>query len=234
MQPLRLAITAAAALTFFGVMPRANAQDFGNVEVDQENFVLVAAPGGGLLGRPQFMIIEQKTNAQQCWGESESIDQVPFIDGSEAADESINELAASTVQIEPLLLNFNFSGICGRSTDSNGYSIRTGDGDAGSSFNLEIKEQDGEYMLIGRPSSFPANPYRGSSPIYLGRTFGQANNGFTKIFLNSGWRLTRRSLDGRTLGHVYLTHDAPLGNLIAPNGGPTVKNPQVLANPPLD
>ena len=139
MKPLRLAMAAATAatLTFFGATTRVDAQAFGNDEVIQENFVLVAAPGGGLLGRPQFMIIEQKSNAQQCWSESGS----------------------NPVQIEPLLLNFDFSGICGRATDSNGYSIRAGDGDAGSRFNLEIKEEDGEYILIGRPSSFPTNPY---------------------------------------------------------------------------
>lgn len=211
MKPLRLAMAAATAatLTFFGATTRVDAQAFGNDEVIQENFVLVAAPGGGLLGRPQFMIIEQKSNAQQCWSESGS----------------------NPVQIEPLLLNFDFSGICGRATDSNGYSIRAGDGDAGSRFNLEIKEEDGEYILIGRPSSFPTNPYREAPPMNLGRTFGQASNGFTKIFLNPGWRLTRRTLDGRTLGHIYLTHDATLAALVEQSGGPTIKNPPVVTNP---
>ena len=194
MKSLRLAIAAATAatLTFLGATTRVNAQSFGNVEVNQESFVLVAAPGGGLLGRPQFMIIEQKSDAQQCWSES----------------------GANPVQIEPLLLNFDFSGICGRATDSNGYSIRAGDGDAGSRFNLEIREEDGEYILIGRPRTFPTNTYRSAPPMNLGRTFGQASNGFTKIFLNPGWRLTRRTLHGRTLGHLYLTHDATLAALV--------------------
>ena len=103
MNPLRLAIAAATAatLTIFGATTRVNAQAFESIEVTQEDFVLVAAPGGGLLGRPQLMIIEQRTDERQCWSES----------GSEP------------VQVEPLLLNFDFSGICGRSTDSNGYSM---------------------------------------------------------------------------------------------------------------
>ncbi|NEP58789.1 MAG: DUF3747 domain-containing protein, partial [Symploca sp. SIO2G7] len=160
MKSLRLAIAAATAatLTLFGATARVDAQSFDNLEVNQANFVLVAAPGGGLLGRPQLMIIEQKSDAQQCWSES----------------------GTNPTQIEPLLLNFDFSGICGRSTDSNGYSIRAGDGDAGSRFNLELQEEEGEYILIGRPSTFPTNPYRNASPIRLGRTLGQADNGFTK------------------------------------------------------
>ncbi|MBX2864061.1 MAG: DUF3747 domain-containing protein [Leptolyngbyaceae cyanobacterium MAG.088] len=211
MKRLRLAMAAATAatLTFFGATTRVEAQAFDNVEVTQEDFVLVAAPGGGLLGRPQFMIIEQKSDAQLCWSESGS----------------------DPVQIEPLLLNFDFSGICGRATDSNGYSIRAGDGDAGSRFNLEIKEEEGEYLLIGRPSTFPTNPYRSAPPMTLGRTFGQASNGFTKIFLNPGWRLTRRTLDGRTLGHLYLTHDADLAALVEQSGGPTLDNPPVVTDP---
>lgn len=212
MKPLRLAIAAATAatLTVFGATTRVDAQTFDSVEVNQEDFVLVSAPGGGLLGRPQFMIIEQKTDERLCWSES----------GTEPT------------QIEPLLLDFDFSGICGRSTDSNGYSIRAGDGDAGSNFNLEIREEDGEYTLIGRPSSFPSNPYRNSPPLNLGRTFGQASNGFTKIFLNPGWRLTRRSLDGRVLGHIYLTNDLPLATLVEQSGGPVATEPPETPSTP--
>ncbi|EKV02875.1 Protein of unknown function (DUF3747),S-layer domain containing protein [Leptolyngbya sp. PCC 7375] len=213
MNPLRLAIAAATAatLTILGATTRVDAQSFGNVEVDQEDFVLVAAPGGGLLGRPQFMIIEQRTDERQCWSESGS----------------------QPTQIEPLLLNFDFSGICGRSTDSNGYSIRTSDGEAGSRFNMEIREADGEYILVGRPSSFPTNPYRNADPINLGRTFGQAENGFTKVFLNPGWRLTRRTLEGRQLGHLYLTNDASLASLVE-GGGPIVTDPGTPTTPDPD
>ena len=207
MNPLRLAFAAATAatLTLFGATTRVDAQSFDNIEVAQEDFVLLAAPGGGLLGLPQFMIIEQSSDARLCWSES----------GTEP------------VQIEPLLLDFDFSGICGRSTDSNGYSIRAGDGDAGSRFNLEIQQEDGEYILIGKPSPFASNPYRDSAPLNLGRTFGQADNGFTKVFLNPGWRLTRRTLDGRVLGHLYLTHDATLAALVEQSGGPIVSRPPI-------
>lgn len=211
MKPLRLAIAAATAatLTLFGATTRVDAQAFDNIEVNQEDFVLVAAPGGGLLGRPEFMIIEQKSDAQLCWSEAGS----------------------NPTQIEPLLLNFDFSGICGRSTDSNGYSLRAGDGDAGSRFNLSIDEEDGEYLLVAKPSTFPTNPYRNSPPLTLGRTFGQASNGFTKIFLNPGWRLTRRSFEGRTLGHLYLTNDATLAALVEQGGGPIATEPPVTTPP---
>ncbi|MEM6251936.1 MAG: DUF3747 domain-containing protein [Cyanobacteria bacterium P01_D01_bin.156] len=205
MKSLRFAIAAvtAATLTLFGATTRVNAQAFDSVEVSQDDFVLVSSPGGGLLGRPQFMIIEQKSDAQLCWSES----------------------GTNPTQVEPLLLNFDFSGICGRSTDSNGYSIRAGDGDAGSRFNLDLQEEDGEYILVGRPSNFPTNPYRNSPPIRLGRTFGQASNGFTKIFLNPGWRLTRRAFEGRNLGHMYLTNDATLAAIVEQGGGTVIATP---------
>ena len=47
MKPLRLAIAAATAatLTMFGATTRVDAQSFDNIEANQEDFVLVAAPG---------------------------------------------------------------------------------------------------------------------------------------------------------------------------------------------
>jgi hypothetical protein len=46
--------------------------------------------------------LEQIPGKQKCWSESGS----------------------NPVMIDPLLLNFDFTGICRRATDSNGYSIR--------------------------------------------------------------------------------------------------------------
>ncbi|MEO1592743.1 MAG: DUF3747 domain-containing protein, partial [Cyanobacteria bacterium J06632_22] len=199
----QVAALSVAAVTTLGVANGAVAQSFGNVEVEQDNFVLVAAPGGGLLGRPQLMIIEQQRDDRACWGESGS----------------------APTQIEPLLLEFDFSGICGRSTDSNGYSIRTAEGDAGRNFSFDIREEEGEQVLYAVPSRFPTNPYREADPFPVGRTFGVASNGFTEIVLNPSWRLTKRTYEGRTLGHVYLTSDSTLVSIIEANGGPIVVDP---------
>ncbi|MEO0539449.1 MAG: DUF3747 domain-containing protein [Cyanobacteria bacterium P01_A01_bin.105] len=199
----KVAALSAAAITTLGVANAAAAQSFGNVEVAQDDFVLVAAPGGGLLGRPQLMIIEQQRDDRPCWSEAGS----------------------APTQVEPLLLEFDFSGICGRSTDSNGYSIRTSEGDAGRNFSFDIREENGEQVLYAVPSRFPTNPYREANPFPVGRTFGVASNGFTKIALNPGWRLTKRVYEGRTLGHVYLTSDTTLASIIESNGGPIVTDP---------
>ncbi len=199
----QVAALSVVAVTALGVANGALAQSFGNVEVEQDDFVLVAAPGGGLLGRPQLMIIEQQRDDQACWSESGS----------------------SPTQIEPLLLNFDFSGICGRSTDSNGYSIWTAEGEAGRNFSFDIQEEDGEQILYAVPSRFSTNPYRETDPFPIGRTFGVAENGFTKIVLNPGWRLTKRTYEDRTLGHVYLTSDSTLASIVEANGGPIAVDP---------
>ena len=208
----KVAALSVAAITTLGVANGAVAQSFGNLEVEQEDFVLVAAPGGGLLGRPQLMIIEQQRDDQLCWSESGS----------------------SPTQIEPLLLEFDFSGICGRSTDSNGYSIWTAEGEAGRNFSFDIREEDGEHILYAVPSRFPTNPYRNANPFPVGRTFGIADNGFTKIVLNPGWRLTKRTYEDRTLGHVYLTNDATLVSIIEANGGPIAVDPGPGTDPTPD
>ena len=208
----KVAALSVAAVTALGLADGAAAQSFGSLEVDQEDFVLVAAPGGGLLGRPQLMIIEQQRDDRACWSESGS----------------------SPTQIEPLLLQFDFSGICGRSTDSNGYSIRTAEGDAGRNFSFDIQEEDGEQILYAVPSRFPTNPYRNADPFPVGRTFGVADNGFTRIELNPSWRLTKRTYEGRTLGHVYLTSDSTLVSIIEANGGPIVVNPGPGTDPTPD
>ncbi|MEL6247199.1 MAG: DUF3747 domain-containing protein [Cyanobacteria bacterium J06648_16] len=211
MNSLRLKVAALStiALSTFGVAHPAVAQSFGSVEVDQNDFVVVASPGGGLLGQAQLMIIEQQRDDRACWSESGS----------------------SPTQIEPLLLEFDFSGICGRSTDSNGYSIRTSDGDAGRNFSFEIEEENGEQILYAVPSRFPTNPYREADPFPVGRTFGISDNGFTKITLNPGWRLTKRTYEGRTLGHVYLTSDNTLAQIIEANGGPIAVDPGPSPSP---
>lgn len=208
MKSFRLTVVALAATTLgtFGSLNAALAQTFGSTEVDSSDFVLVASPAGSLSRNPQLMIIEQQTDARPCWSETGS----------------------NPTQIEPLLLNFDFTGICGRSLDSNGYSIRTADGDMGSRFNLTIQEQDGQLVLLGTPSTFPTNPYRNAPAFRIGQASGIAPNGFTKLTLDPGWRLAKRTTtDGRVLGHVYLTNDMPIAQILEAAG-----DGEVVARPP--
>lgn len=167
---------------------KAQVPQFGAESINPDSIVLVAAPGGGWLGGPQLLLIEQLQAEPPCWSVS-------------------GEMPG---QIEPLLLEFDFSGICNRGIDSNGYSLRTADGDIGRHFNLEVRLQDEILVLYGVPNRFPSNPYQGALPFAVARTTGLSENGYTQLELDEGWYLTKRTYRDRVLGHVYLTTDAAL------------------------
>lgn len=176
---LQIAAIAATAIgTISAITPAIAAFTFGQKEVDQTKFVAAAVPFRGGTAH-QLVILEQVSNKRACWSESGN----------------------RPVSINPLLLKFNFTGICGRATDSNGYSIRIGGTDLGMRYNLNVQRVNGEILLVGTSRS---NPY--SAPIVIGRTRGIAN-GLTKINLESGWRFTKRTYNGKQLGHIYLTNN---------------------------
>ena len=156
----------------------ASAIDYGELEVEQNQFIAVAVPFGN--GQYNFMVIEQIAGQQKCWSESGS----------------------QPVIVEPLLLNFDFSGSCRRATDSNGYSIRMSGQDYGLNYLLSIVERDGELLLVGTPRGGEPN----LSEVLVGRSHG-INEGLIKILLNPGWRFTKRTFEEKTLGHIYLTGD---------------------------
>ncbi|HAG83342.1 MAG TPA: hypothetical protein DCL61_19905 [Cyanobacteria bacterium UBA12227] len=175
-------LTAASCLTV-GVFNSTLAGTFDSTEVNGDNFIAVAAPFGE--NRYQLLIIEQLSNQRACWQENGN----------------------NPVIVDPLLLNFDFTGICGRSTDSNGYSLRMSGEDLGLDYLLRVEQRNGELVLVG------TNRVNRNSPdIEIGRTRGMSNGAFQKIFLDPNWRLTRRTYQGRALGHIYLTTDstAPL------------------------
>ena len=174
----RSLLTAASlALLTFGAAVPAKAQWFDQEEVEQSRFVAVAVPRA--FG-PQLLILEQKDiSGPECW--SESGDRPTIID--------------------PLLLNFDFTYVCGRATDSNGYSIRMADTDLAMTYGLTLQAHSGEIVLLGIPRFDP-----NAEPLLIGRTHGMAS-GFTKIVLEPGWRFTKRSYQGQELGHIYLTND---------------------------
>ena len=76
-------------------------------ELDINGVAVVASPyqGGAM---HQLLIVEQLTNARPCWSEQKN--QTPT-----------NQTITT---VNPLLADFDFSGICGRATDSNGFSVR--------------------------------------------------------------------------------------------------------------
>lgn len=171
-------ILATTIFSLFFVNPSVKASIFEQQAVDQSQFVAIARPYGD--NNYDLLIIQQIPGQRQCWSESGS----------------------NPTLIEPLLLDFDFTGSCERSTDSNGYSIRIDGQDYGLDYLLRIVEQNGELILVSTHRTDLSAP-----EMVIGRTYG-ISNGFLKIHLESGWQFTKRSYQGRVLGHVYLTGDS--------------------------
>jgi hypothetical protein len=222
--PLARAVLAGVGLggaLFAAAFPAASSAQalFQAGELDQSRFVLVAAPiGKG--ERSQLNIYEQIRPSRACFAVGE---------GRPAA-------------VNPLLATFDFTGICGRYIDANGYSVRVGGSDLATSYRLMVSRSGNDTLLL-------AIPTRGSGPeMVVARTGGNAS-GFVKLHLEPGWRLKRRQFGGRSLGHVYLYSDsfpgaaAPAGSASAVPAVPAVPArptssaapaaPAAVALPPL-
>lgn len=185
MTRLKLIALATLALSSLTAIKPAAAALFSKVDLDPNKLLLVASPYGN--NAHQLVIVEQVSNRRACWSESGS----------------------SPTTIDPLLTTFDFTGICGRSTDANGYSIRMGDQDLGMQYSLRVVRRNGDLLLVGMPSIA-----RNATEIPIGRA-GGVTNGFAKLQLNPGWRITRRVYNNQQLGHFYLTNDQPLNSAIA-------------------
>jgi Protein of unknown function (DUF3747) len=168
------------AFCFTGFPPyiHSNASTFEQQEVNQDDLIAIARPYGD--NKYDLLVIHQIPGQQKCWSES----------------------GANPVLVNPLLLDFDFTGSCERSTDSNGYSIRIDGQDYGLDYLLRIIEHDGELILVGTHRDDPSQ-----SEIIVGRSDGIAN-GFIRLELDPGWRFTKRTYKGRVLGHIYLTGDS--------------------------
>ncbi|HAC62723.1 MAG TPA: S-layer protein [Cyanothece sp. UBA12306] len=173
--PLRLATL--ATVTFSSLIPfntPVKASTFEEQALNQEGVIAIARPYGQ--NKYDLLIIEQIPDKQACWAESGS----------------------NPVLVEPLLLNFDFTGICRRATDSNGYSIRVDGNDLGLDYLLRLVPRGGELVLVGTPRS------GNYTEIVLGSTKGLAS-GFMKVILNPGWQFSKRAYQGKTLGHFYIS-----------------------------
>ena len=191
---------ATATLTAFIANLPVHAVDFQQQEVEQNQFVAIARPYGG--NKYDLLILRQIPGKRQCWQESGS----------------------NPVVVDPLLLNFDFTGNCERSTDSNGYSIRLNGQDLGLDYLLRVVERNGELVLVGT-----SRRNGNSQEIVIGRTHG-LGQGFMKFDLDGGWRFTKRAYQGRALSHVYLTGDRGAINTAQPSSAPrSVTNTPIIS-----
>ena len=180
----------AAAIT----APRALAQSYGEQPLDSDRAVAIAEPvANGRFYR--LLILEQLSDQRDCY----------------------EEQPGSPTTVEPLLLNFDFSGICGRRSDSNGYSVNIGGEDMSRRYRLQVTRRGENLVLVALPGALPGRG--GDLPtLEIGRSNGVAND-FVKIELDPGWKLSRRTLNGSAQGHVYLSNDQNLDTVIAQAGG---------------
>ncbi len=179
-------LTGLAAATIAATYaPPAIAYNFGEETVNADEFILVAAPIGDRAH--QLLILRQVTNERPCWSESGG-------------------------RVDPLLLSFDFTGICARSTDSNGYSLRMSGQDLGMDYSLRVIPSGNSLMLM-------AVSDRSGLRIPIGQT-DSVVSGFAKIYLYPGWYISQRSYEGQALGHFYVTHQQDLNSFIAASSQP--------------
>jgi hypothetical protein len=205
--PLRALATLATAVPLAGLLPAlapqpAPAQSlFGAAELDQSKFIIVAAPiGSG--ERSQLNIYEQRSAARPCFA----------VQG------------ANPALVNPLLATFDFTGICNRYIDANGYSLRVGGTDLATQYRLSVVRQKGESQLLAIPTKAGAG-----AEMVVARSGGQAP-GFLLLVPEPGWKLMRRTFGGRALGHVYVYRDALPGAPL-PAAAPAAPAPSLPAPP---
>jgi N-acetylmuramoyl-L-alanine amidase len=163
------------ALTLTTLLPFQPANSATYEEVDLEQKDVIAVAAPFGTNKYNLLLIEQIPGKKQCWSES----------GEKPA------------KIDPLLLSFDFTGQCNRATDSNGYSIRLDGEDYGLDYLLSIVPKNGELVLI-------ATNRKNRSQLIVGRSYGMTD-GFTKMYLSPGWRFSKRSFQGKKLGHFYFS-----------------------------
>ena len=168
---------AAAALLAVG-QPVGAAALFNAVDVDQSKFVLVAAPiGDG--SRAQLNIYEQRRATRPCYAVQQGTPAV----------------------VDPLLATFDFTGICNRFIDTNGYSLRVGGTDLATVYRLSVLRSGNDTILLATPGKGGTGP-----EMVVART-GGTTAGFLQLVPEPGWRLMRRHFGNRALGHVYIYRD---------------------------
>ncbi len=175
---------AAALVAPLGQAPAQAQALFAAGEVDPDRFLLVAAPIGTSGERFQLNIYEQLKATRPCFAVGE---------GKPAA-------------VNPLLSTFDFTGICGRFIDANGYSLRIGGSDLATAYRLSVVREGGDTLLVARPTKAV-----GAGEMVVARA-GGVGSGFLKLQLEPGWRLMRRQFGGRSLGHVYVYSEAAPGS----------------------
>jgi hypothetical protein len=185
---LALAGLALASAALPATLPALAAGVFQSQPVDSTRFAVLARPLAS--GDWSLLILEQIQPSPLCWQQR------------------------SDGLIDPVLNRFNYTGICGRYLDSNGYSLRVGEEDLGSTYRLSLEQRGAELLL---QATSPGEP----NVLVVGRSrvSQRDRDAFVALELEPGWQLQRRTYGERSLNHVYLANARALGDLLVRAGG---------------
>ena len=180
-----LGLTALAAGASVSLRPQVLAADlFTSQPLDQSRFAVLAKP----VGRSDWnlLVLEQLAPMPRCW------------------DSRADGL------VDPALNRFDYTGICSRYLDSNGYSLRVGQNDLGGSYRLRLQQQGTSLQLLAM------NPNESTDLLVgKGRLSRRDRDGFVALQLEPGWELQRRLFGQQALSHVYFANATPLARLLA-------------------
>jgi hypothetical protein len=197
-----------------GLTPKGQARElFEAGPVDPGRYAVLGRPLGN--GEWTLLVLEQIKPTPLCWQRRP--------DGL----------------VDPSLNRFDFTGICGRYLDSNGYSLRLGNqedsGLGAGRLRLRLEQSGQDLRLL---ASSPAL----SQDLLVGRASVPARDrdAFVALRLNPGWELQRRRYGSQTLNHLYFANAASAEQLVAasrpeptgPLGAPRAWSPMRLPPPP--
>lgn len=182
----RLLLTGTAFLlgSSFSALPGWARSIFDSKPLKQEQFAVLARAVGS--DGWKLLVLEQIKASPLCWKDR--------ADGL----------------VQPSLNTFDFTGICSRYLDSNGYSLRTAGEDTQKSVRLRLRQGRSGLELQAM------DPNRTTAVVVARARRARRNkDAFVKLTLEPGWKLERRAYQGRTLSHVYFANRDSLNQLIA-------------------
>ena len=201
----------AMALPGSGLTPKGQAGElFEARPVDPDRYAVLGRPLGN--GEWTLLVLEQIQPTPLCWQ--------PRPDGL----------------VDPSLNHFDYTGICGRYLDSNGYSVRLANQEgpdlASGPLRLRLEQSAQELRLLASSPALGQDLVVGRAPVPV-----RDRNAFVALRLNPGWELQRRRYGSQTLNHLYFANAASAGQLLAasrpgPLSARRAFNPMRLPPPP--
>jgi hypothetical protein len=204
--PLHWGLTVSAATVLLGsglsaALGEARAAGlFGSQPLDGSRFAVLARPVGQ--ADWNLLVLEQIQMQPRCW-----------------------ETRADGL-IDPALNRFDFTGICSRYLDSNGYSLRIGNDDLAGRYRLRLEQQGSSVVLLAMSPNDTGLMLVGRGPLPR-----RDRDGFVPIRLEPGWELQRRVYGQQTLNHLYFANATPLAQLLGRSGASLANQAPIMPLP---